>query len=158
MRRPVRPIISAMAFVCVGACVQDAAQHAAHNPVSLVPPYSELPPAPAGTTIEAGTRVTLDARQQEAVVTGVSKWMKTPTSTRFGIMGGARNSRGLVTVCGEVDGRNGSGLYVGMRPYVGVLMGTPASPEFVVVGIAASDRERAEVASICRDSGVIPSS
>ena len=40
-----------------------------------------------------------------------------------------------------------------MRPYVGVLMGTPTSPEFVVVGIAASDRERAEVASLCRESG-----
>ena len=73
-------------------------------------------------------------------------------------MSGARTSRGLVTVCGEVDGRNGNGLYVGMRPYVGVLMGTPTSPEFVVVGIAASDRERAEVASLCRDSGVTPPS
>lgn len=158
MRSPVRPIISAMAFACVGACVQDAAQHAAHRPVSLVPPYSDLPQAPAGTTIEAGTKVTLDARQQEAVVAGISKWMKAPASTRFGIMSGARNSRGMVTVCGEVDGRNGNGLYVGMRPYVGVLLGTPTAPEFVVVGIAASDRERAEVASICRESGVTQAS
>ena len=62
----------------MGACVSDAAQHAAHNPVSLVPPYNELPSAPAGTAIEAGTKVTLDARQQEAVVAGVSKWMKYP--------------------------------------------------------------------------------
>ncbi len=153
MRSPVRPIICAMAFACVGACVSDAGQHVAHNPVSLVPPYSELPPAPAGTSIEAGTKVTLDPRQQEAVVAGVSKWMKTPASTRFGTMNGARNSRGTVTVCGEVDGRNGNGAYVGMKPYVGVLMGTPTSPDFVVVGIAASDRERAEVASLCRESG-----
>ena len=157
MRSPIRPVLCAMAFACLGACVTDAAQHAAHNPVSLVPPYSELPRAPAGTTIEAGTKVTLDARQQEAVVAGVSKWMKTPASTRFGIMSGARNSRGTVTVCGEVDGRNGNGLYVGMRPYVGVMMGTSTSPDFVVVGIAASERERAEVAAICRDSGVTPS-
>lgn len=158
MRSPVRPIICALAFACAGACVPDAGQHAAHHPVSLVPPYSDLPPAPAGTSIEAGTKVTLDARQQEAVVAGVSKWMKTPASTRFGIMSGARNSRGLITVCGEVDGRNGSGLYVGLRPYVGVLMGTPASPDFVVVGIAASERERAEVASLCRESGVTQAS
>ncbi len=158
MRSLFRPILCAIAFACVGACVSDAAQHAAHNPVSLVPPYNELPPAPAGTAIEAGTKVTLDARQQEAVVAGVSKWMKTPASTRFGTMSGARNSRGTVTVCGEVDGRNGNGLYVGMRPYVGVMMGTPASPDFVVVGIAASERERAEVASICRDSGVTQAS
>jgi hypothetical protein len=147
-----------MAFACVGACVSDAGQHIAHNPVSLVPPYSELPPAPAGTAIEAGTKVTLDARQQEAVVAGVSKWMKTPASTRFGIMSGARNSRGTITVCGEVDGRNGNGAYVGMKPYVGVMMGTPAAPEFVVVGIAASERERTEVVSLCRESGVSPSS
>jgi hypothetical protein len=122
--------------------------------VSLVAPYGDLPAAPVGTTIKAGSRVVLDARQQEAVVAGVSKWMKTPASTRFGLMSGARNSRGTITVCGEVDGRNGNGLYVGMRPYVGVMMGTSASPDFVVVGIAASDRERAEVASICRESGV----
>lgn len=154
MRSPFRPIFCAIAFASIGACVSDAGQHAAHNPVSLVPPYSELPPAPAGTSIEAGTKVALDARQQEAVVSGVSKWMKTPASTRFGTMSGARNSRGTITVCGEVDGRNGNGAYVGMRPYVGVMMGTPASPDFVVVGIAASERERVEVASICRESGV----
>ena len=147
-------IICASAFACLGACVSDAGQHVAHHPVSLVPPYNELPPAPAGTSIEAGTKVTLDARQQEAVVAGVSKWMKTPASTQFGIMSGARNSRGTVTVCGEVNGRNGNGAYVGMRPYVGVLMGATASPDFVVVGIAASDRERAEVAALCRESGV----
>ena len=158
MRSLARIIICAMAFACVGACVTDAVQHAAHNPVLLVPPYSELPRAPAGTTIEAGTKVTLDARQQEAVVAGVNQWMKAPASTRFGIMSGARNSRGLVAVCGEVDGRNGNGLYVGMQPYVGVLMGTPAAPEFVVVGIAATERERAEVAALCRESGVVPSS
>ncbi len=153
MRSPVRPIICVAAFACVSACVSDNGHHVAHNPVSLVPPYNDLPPAPAGTTIEAGTRVTLDARQQEAVVAGVSKWMRMPASTRFGIMSGARNSRGLVTVCGEVDGRNGNGAYVGMRPYVGVLMGVPAAPDFVVVGIAGNERERAEVVALCRESG-----
>lgn len=158
MRSPTRPFFCVVAFACVGACVSDPGQHTAHNPVSLVPPYNELPAAPAGMAIEAGTKVALDARQQEAVVSGISRWMKTPTSTRFGIMNGARNSRGTVTVCGDVDGRNGNGAYVGMRPYVGVLMGTPDAPEFVVVGIAASDRERAEVRSLCRESGVSQSS
>ena len=154
MRSLVRSIICAMALACVSACVPDAVQHAAHNPVSLTPPYSDLPSPPAGASIEAGTKVVLDARQQEAVVAGVSKWMKAPASIQFGIMSSARNSRGIVTVCGEVNGRNGNGAYVGMRPFVGVLMGTPASPDFVVVGIAASERERAEVASLCRESGI----
>ena len=116
MRSLVRSIICATAFACAGACVSDAGQHVAHHPVWLVPPYNELPPAPAGTSIEPGTKVVLDARQQEAVVAGVSKWMKAPASTQFGIMSGARNSRGVVTVCGEVNGRNGNGAYVGMRP------------------------------------------
>jgi len=143
-----------MALAYAGACMpDDAVQHTAHNPVALTPPYSELPRAPAGTSIEAGTKVVLDSRQQEAVVAGVAKWMKAPASTQFGIMSGARNSRGIVSVCGEVNGRNGNGAYVGMRPYVGVLMGTPDSLDFVVVGIAASERERAEVASLCRESG-----
>jgi hypothetical protein len=39
------------------------------------------------------------------------------------------NSRGTITVCGLVAGRNGSGAYVGMAPYVGVMMGTRASPD-----------------------------
>lgn len=154
MRSPIKSIICALALVFVGACVSDGSEHTAHNRVSLLPPYSELPPAPAGMPIELGTKVTLDARQQEAVVAGVSKWLKTPASARFGVMSGARNSRGSITVCGEVDGRNGNGAYVGMKPYVGVLLGEAASPDFVVVGIAASERERAEVASLCRESGV----
>jgi hypothetical protein len=150
MRSSVRPILCAMALTFGTACTPDMA----HHPVSLVAPYGDLPAAPAGSAVEAGTKVVLDARQQEAIVIGVAKWMKDPASSQFGPMAGARNSRGTVTVCGEVNGRNGGRLYVGMRPYVGVLMGTSASPDFVVVGIAATERERAEVASLCRESGI----
>lgn len=151
MRSPFPPIICAMALVCIVACVPE---DTAYAPISLQPPYRDLPPASPGSAIEAGTRVTLDARQQEAVVVGVTKWLKDPGSAQFGIMGSARNSRGTLTVCGYVRGRNGAGAYVGMAPYVGVLMGTRTAPEFVVVGIGASARERAEVTSICQESGV----
>jgi len=69
-------------------------------------------------------------------------------------MSGSRNGTGLITVCGEVRGRNGTGAYVpAMEPYVGVLMGTRTNLDFVVVGIASTDRERAEVGSLCRDTG-----
>jgi hypothetical protein len=152
MRSLVASITCSMAVAGVVACVPTP--EVAHHPVSLAPPYSDLPAPPPGTAIEAGAKVTLDAREQEAVVAAVTKWMKDPGSAQFGPMGGARNSRGLVTVCGEVRGRNGTGNYVAMAPYVGVLMGTRTSPTFVVVGIASSDRERAEVTSLCRDSGV----
>ena len=42
------------------------------------------------------------------------------------------------------------GAYAAMTRYVGVMMGTTASLEFVVVGIAGSPRERAEVSSLLR--------
>lgn len=150
MRSLAPPIACMMVCICVGACMPDVA----HNAIYLPPPYSDLPPAQPGMPIEAGRQMTLDARQQEAVVEGVVKWLKDPGSAQFGAMEGARNSRGIVTVCGQVNGRNGAGTYVGMAPYVGVLMGARASPDFIVVGIGASNRERSEVASLCRESGV----
>jgi hypothetical protein len=150
MRGPV--VIWSMTLLLVGGCTTTDTD-VAHHAVTLGPPYSDLPPAPAGSKIESGARTVLDARQQEAVVMGVAKWMKDPRSVQFGTMEAARNSRGQVTVCGEVRGRNGTGAYAAMTRYVGVLMGTGASPEFVVVGIAGSPRELAEVASLCRESG-----
>ena len=151
MRSPIPAIACMMAFVCVGGCTPDDPPNLA---VSLPPPYSQLPSAPAGTPIEAGTRMTLDARQQEAVVNGVTRWLKNPGSAQFGTMAGALDGRGTIVVCGRVTGRNSAGAYVGMTPYIGVLMGGRASPDFVVVGIGGSTRERAEVASLCRESGV----
>jgi hypothetical protein len=153
MRGPVRSVIQLMALLFVGACATTESGGAAHHAVSLTPPYSDLPPAPPGTKIESGTKIALDARQQEAVITGVVKWMKDPRAIQFGPMEAARNSRGTVTVCGDVRGRSGSGTYAPPARYVGVLMGSSASPEFVVVGIAGSARERAEVVSLCRESG-----
>lgn len=150
MRSLALTITCTMVLACIGACMPDVA----HTAISLPPPYRDLPPVPPGTPIEAGRHMALDAHQQEAVVAGVAKWLKDPGSAQFSAMGGARNSRGIVTVCGHVNGRNGAGTYVGMASYVGVLMGTRAGPDFVVVGIAASRRERAEVASLCRESGV----
>lgn len=155
MRGPILPVILAMTLSLLGACVTPDADMG-HRVVSLTPPYSDLPPAPSGSKLESGIRIPLDARQQEAVVTGVAKWMKDPRSVQFGLMDAARNSRGTITVCGDVRGRNGTGAYAVMTRYVGVLMGDNASPEFVVVGIAGSPRERAEVAALCRETGASP--
>jgi hypothetical protein len=77
---------------------------------------------------------------------------------QFGTMEAARNSRGTVTVCGNVQGRNASGAYSSMTRYIGVMMGSTASPEFVVVGIAGSPRERAEVLALRRESGTLQGS
>jgi hypothetical protein len=122
----------------------------AYLPVSLQGTYSDLPDAPAGTTIEPGMPIRLDPRQQEAVVTGVLKWMKEPATASFGAMSGVKLRQGQIVVCGEVNGRNTAGAYPGMAPFVGVLMGM----NFVVISIAQSGQPRAEIQSICHQSGI----
>jgi hypothetical protein len=139
-----------VACVALSACTPDTA----HRPIFLPPPYSSLPPAPPDAWIEPGRPVGLDGAQQEAIVLGVLKWMKDPLSVHFRGIEGAQNSRRLVTVCGEVNGRNSAGNYVGMEPFVGVLMGPGPDADFVLVGIGSSNRDRAEVIHLCRASGI----
>jgi hypothetical protein len=132
------------------ACAPDTV----HTPISLPPPYAALPAASPATPIERGQRFDLNARQQRTVVLGVTKWMNDPASVQFRAVEAARNSRGLITVCGLVNGRNTAGSYVDLSPFVGVLMGPNADADFVLVGIGSSDRERTEVTSLCRASGI----
>jgi hypothetical protein len=139
------------AFVLCGllvGCLQGS--DAAYLPVTLPPPYSDIPDAPPGAPIEPGLPVKLDPRQQEAVVAAVSKWMKNPASASFGSMAGAKLPEGRIAVCGEVDGRNSAGAYSGMARFVGVMMGA----DFIVVSIAQSGTPRAAVDSICQKSGI----
>ena len=136
--------------VALMACTQP---DSAHWPIFLPPPYDTWPPAPRGTPIEPGRPVGLNGGQQEAVVTGVLKWMKEAASVQFRGIEAAQNSRGRITVCGEVNGRNSAGI-VSISPFVGVLMGPDADADFVLVGIGSSDRERVEATSLCRASGI----
>lgn len=126
----------------------------AYLPVSLQPPYSTLPEMPPDTPIEPGMPVKLDPLQQEAVVAGVRKWMKEPKSASFGAMSGVKLRKGAIAICGEVDGRNSSGGYAGWSRFVGVMMGPPKAPDFVVVSIAQNGKPRAEIESICQRSGI----
>jgi len=134
----------------LAACTPDTP----HTPIFLAPPYDGLPPARPGTPIEPGRPVGLDARQRKTVVVSVQKWMKDPASVQFSAIEAVRNSRGLITVCGEVTGRNMAGRPVGMSPFVGILMGPGVDADFVLVGIGSTDRDRAEVSQLCRASGI----
>jgi hypothetical protein len=136
----------------LAACTPDTP----HTPIFLAPPYDGLPPARPGTTIEPGRPVGLDARQRKTVVVSVQKWMKDPASVQFGTIEAVRNSRGLITVCGEVNGRNTAGRQAGMSPFVGILMGPGVDADFVLVGIGSTERDRAEVTQLCRASGIFP--
>ena len=142
----------AIVVACAGliACTPD---DTANRPIFLPPPYNAWPRPLPGTAIEPGRPVRLDGPQQAAVTIGVLKWMKDPVSVQFRGIEAVQNSRGLITVCGEVNGRNFAGK-VSISPFIGVLMGPDADADFVLVGIGSSDRERTEVIQLCRDSGI----
>lgn len=126
----------------------------AYLPVSLPPPYSDVPDAPVGTTIEPGMPVKLDPRQQEAVVASVLKWMKEPGTASFGALNAVKARQGKIVVCGEVNGRNSAGAYPGMAPFVGIMVGKPTTPQFIVISIAEAGKPRAEIQAICQQSGI----
>jgi len=143
-----RLVLVAALLVC--GCRTDVS----HYPITLQPPYSDLPPAPPGASIEAGKPVPLTSLQQEAIVVGVMMWLKDGPSARFGEMQAARNSHGKVTVCGLIESRNGEGRFPGLAPFIGVIAGTTEKPDFVLVEIGSTPRQRAIVAELCQESGI----
>lgn len=170
MCRWTRLVVGVVAFGALGACVTE---DTAYNFEYLPPPWAcassrhgRVPAAQAqpcspsdpqgGSTpaILRGEPARLDPQQQEVVIVGVTKWLKNRSSARFGSMQGVRDPRGPLVVCGWIDGQNGSGAYRGMSPYIGVLTGARNNAEFVVVGIGATARSRAEVVSLCAEVGV----
>ena len=134
------------------ACLQQA--DPAYLPVTLPPAYGELAEAPAGTAIEPGMPIKLDPRQQEAVVASVLKWMKDPGTASFGALSAVKARQGKIVVCGEVNGRNSAGAYTAMAPFVGIMVGKPATPQFIVISIAQSGQPRADIQAICQQSGI----
>jgi hypothetical protein len=106
-----------------------------------------------GGAIQSGQPIRLEAHQQEAIVAGVSRWLKDPRSAYFGSMQAVRDGRGIVTVCGWIDGRNSAGVYRGLAPYIGILVGARNGAEFIVVAIGGTRRERADVLALCEETG-----
>ena len=141
--------------ICLSAIVAACAPPDLPNtPVSLESPYRDRPGPWPEKTIEPGMPVKLDQRQLEAVVDGVMKWMKDPASVSFAGINGAKNRYGVVTVCGDVSGRNSAGVMISKSPFVGALMGRPGAPEFVVVEIGSLAKQRATVEGLCQQSGI----
>jgi hypothetical protein len=143
-------------LVLMGAALAACAppSDSAFLPVNLPATYASLPAAPDNTPLALGVPVKLDPRQQEAVVVGVMKWMKDPRSATFGDISAAKNPNGSITACGQVNGRNSMGSPAGMTPYIGVLVRRPMALEFVTVEIGALRPQRADVETLCHESGV----
>ena len=70
-------------FACASLIACMPASDPAHIPIFLPPPYAALPAAPPGAPIEPGRPVSLNARQQQAVVVSEMKWMKDAASVQF---------------------------------------------------------------------------
>jgi hypothetical protein len=170
MRRWMRLAAGVAAFGGLGACVTE---DTAYNFEYLPPPWACAPARPGRTAVAhakpcspsdpqggptpailRGEPVKLGPQQQEVVVVGVQQWLKDRSSARFGPMQVVRDPRGPVVVCGWIDGHSGAAGYRGMSPYIGVLTGPRNDAEFVVVGIGATPRERAEVLSLCAEVGL----
>ena len=124
----------------------------AYLPVSLEPPYSELPDAPAGSAIEPGMPVKLEPRQLDAVVVGVLKWMKDPPSVAFVDIG---RQEPAGPHCRLRRGRrpNSTGTLLAKSRFVGAMMGQPAAPDFVV-SRSPLGQPRTAVEAICQQSGI----
>ena len=135
----------------VGACTPPDLPN---TPVSLEAPYSDLPDAPPGAAVEPGMPVKLEQRQLEAVISGVMKWMKDPASVAFFDINAVKSRRGVVVVCGDVNGRNSAGTLVAKSPFIGALMGQPMAPTFIVVEIGSVGKQRATVEALCQQSGI----
>jgi hypothetical protein len=141
--------------VCLGMLVAACtAPDLPNRPVSLQAPYRNLPDPGPAKTIEPGVPVKLSQHQLHAVVNGVTKWMKDPASVSFAGIKGAKNRHGVITVCGDVSGRNSAGVAISKSPFVGALMGPPNAPEFVVVEIGSTAEQRTTVDGLCQQSGI----
>src|SRR5450631_2919259 len=73
-------------------------------------------------------RARLSLRHPPRALACDTKWMKDPVSVQFRGIEAVQNSRGLITVCGEVNGRNSAGK-VSISPFIGVLMGPDADAD-----------------------------
>lgn len=146
---------SLLLAICLGVSVAACAPPDGPNvAVSLQAPYRDLPDPWPERAIEPGMPVKIDQRQLEAVIAGVMKWMKDPASVSFSDIAGTKNRRGIVTVCGEVNGRNSAGMMAGKSPFIGALMGPASAPEFVVVEIGSLGKQRQLVEGLCQQSGI----
>ncbi len=110
---------------------------------------------PAARDLEVAKPITLSAKQISSVRSGVTRMLKNQDleAARFGRMLAGKTSTGVI-VCGYVDSKNGSGEYVGERPFHGVFLGMDNASSFIVTGTGGTESENAETFEVCRRSGL----
>jgi len=101
---------------------------------------------------------TLNGNEIDAVKKGVTDSLKDPTSALFrSDFKAAKDVKGVVYVCGMVNGKNSFGGYVGDKPFIGVLatMEGGKIATFGVTGMGGTDTETYVVTNMCQQYGII---
>jgi hypothetical protein len=121
----------------LAACVQDAAQlNSIPNPV-------------------VGEPYMLTSTDEVVVKNTVTKGFKDPVSAQFENLKAARSGV-KVTVCGQVNGKNGYGAYAGFSPFIVFL--NPQANTAAITELASGDASSEQINRIlnsCRAAGAI---
>lgn len=105
---------------------------------------------PPVAPLEIGTAITLSATQVAAVQTGVKQRLKDPASATFRDFKAVTDTKGLISVCGYVNAKNGFGGYTGDEPFTGAFAGE----RFIAVGIGGTDIETQATRGVCQQVGI----
>lgn len=141
----------ATTIACLTVATVSGCSSPAPHPPSYYTPTPAPPPQPQK---EPGTPVNLSAQQQQMVRADTTNKLKDPESARFGKMYATKDKDGDLTVCGFVNAKNSYGGYTGMKPFIGMILGSGKPGGFKLVKIGSSDNEQLAVASVCRDAGI----
>lgn len=120
---------------------------------------AQTPSAPAhiqyaGTPSSSNVPIQLSANQRNAVESGVRGAMKDPDSARFGSISASKSDKGVISVCGYVNGRNSFGGYTGEQPFIGVIIGQEPKLGFAVIDIASTETKVAAARSVCAQNNI----
>lgn len=109
------------------------------------------PPAPKITT----RPYHLSAVELEVIKRDLAESLKDPGSAIFGAIAAVEDTKGVVTVCGVVNGRNSYGGYTGKKPFTGVLgTNTRGQRVFGLAGIGSTTNMSLSVMTLCERYGL----
>ncbi|MBZ9794333.1 hypothetical protein LB556_01440 [Mesorhizobium sp. ES1-4] len=91
----------------------------------------------------------------EVVKRFTAESLKDPYSAMFGPIVSSMSDKGVVGVCGTVNGKNSYGAYIGQTPFVGVLAtNTSGQRVFAVSGMGGTADQNWVVRTLCERQGM----
>lgn len=137
-----RPALLTGFALLVSGCASPPAPRAVEAQRPTDPPYTEFRP--------------LTAAEKKIIMAGVAKGLKDPESARFRWSPYPKSSEELVTYCGQVNGKNTYGGYVGFRNYIaGVMVNNGRIAGAVLVATELSESGNI-VEEMCAKRGLNP--